>query len=911
MRKLFNTLFFLIPLFSFGQNYTPDPGFGNNGVVKKTAAFGSQETYCSGVQTSGKLITGGYAKAQSIDGVVNRYNADGTIDNGFGSAGSFVMNFNTGDEIIYGLAIQADNKIVIGGRSRGGSSAGIDGIIGRLTSDGNPDVSFGNQGFTVFKAIGINSTEVKRVKVGSDGKIYGAGIGFNSLGNERCFVIRLTQTGKIDSTFGVNGIREFGFSTATSRQYLEDIQILTDGKILVAGTQFTTRMQMGIARLTSTGSLDNSFSTDGVHVFSFTTGQNYGIRTTARQDGKYLIFGYANVTGAYQVYGGLFNTDGTQDMTFGTGGAVNFQIFTGGSFIYDLARLSGGDILLSGDSYNGTRYIATAYQVSESGALVTSFGAGGRFSNPNTGVETSAYTIAASNSEIFLGGAQYLSTQNAYQALSAKLLPNGTLNAAFGTGGTQQINMSKPNALSKSLSLLSNGNWMVFGTQENSNNDQSFGQFDPNGTPVSSFGTDGIQRVNLSGRDDFIGRVQLPNGEFVGLANSAYNTINFTSPVVSLTGPTAYTLYRVNSTTGYQASTRVNTSLIANQFTNPIDLQLQANGKVVVLANSSQAVFRTSYLLRHHTNNTLDNSFGNQGRIQVMGSHGNTEGVINFIIDDGNFLVMNAANQGGEFGFRIVKMDSTGTNSPNFGNNIVPGVAQHLLPSGNTFSATRLYKRANGYVISGIRPGSQGAVCLLTPNGLLQGEGYVNLDGFNIVSKVVPLADGGLLIGGNGNNQARITKLLADGTLDNSFGIQGVVTGDYFGQSTSMVDFNLDSENKISILARIWTGSEGNQIGLVKLGLFTSNQPKISMDSEKGVLFPNPSPNGKMNLKTDKPISGIQMVDALGRNWLASFQQSGTYEFEILPQVPLKPGQYQCIIQSLEGEIIRRSIVIQ
>lgn len=79
-----------------------------------------------------------------------RYNANGTLDNLFGSNGSITGGFSSQFSLAYiyneitSLVIQADGKIIGAGLTRGienGSNA-LNGCIIRLNSDGSDDLTF-------------------------------------------------------------------------------------------------------------------------------------------------------------------------------------------------------------------------------------------------------------------------------------------------------------------------------------------------------------------------------------------------------------------------------------------------------------------------------------------------------------------------------------------------------------------------------------------------------------------------------------------------------------------------------------------------------------------------------------------------------------------------------------------------
>lgn len=878
-------------------NLVPDPTFGTNGTKRHVMANGSSQLFSSGIQSTGKIIGGGYALNHTRDLLVTRTNPDGSPDNSFGLNGTVFINSQTAEENFGSIVVLADDKIIVSGTRKLSVSSGTFGIVCRLNPNGIPDNSFGNSGTTEIKPISTTSfTWISKVRAGSDGKLYLSGY-YVIQGNERCFVGRLTSQGIIDSTFGTNGFVNFNFSTANSRNYSEDLEILPDGKLLVFGRQFTTRFQLGMARLSSNGTLDNTFSTDGVHVFSVTTGQNYAVRTASTSDNKVLFFAYANVSGAYQVYVGRMNSDGTTDNTFGSAGSVSFQNFNGGSFAYDVARMANGNFLIAGDSYNGTRYIATAYQIAPTGELVSGFGTGGKFSNPVTSSETSAYSVSVSGSEFYLSGAFYSSTQNAYSGMILKVQSNGNLNSAFGTSGQVIRNESKPNAVSQKISLLPGNKILAFGTQQNNVNDLFFTRCNSDGSLDPSFAGTGINRVNLGGNNEFTSRSILPNGDFVGLATSAYVTISYPG-LVTLTGPGAYSIFKISASTGFQAASRVNNTISANQFTFPADIHALPNGKVLVLASATtSAIARTAFLIRHNPNLAIDNTFGTSGKKEVLSSHNQIYGVVNMAVDsDGKIVILSQGSDGGsQTGSRLLRLDSTGANDVTFGNNIVPGVALHIEPSATAFQPNRLFKTNSGYVISGTKEGA-GSLCWISQTGSLLG--YTPLPGFSGLIQVVSQPDGSLFVGGTGNNQIRFARILPNGQLDLNFGESGIITSNYFGDQATLVDLVAPSSTEVWALARVKRDFEGEEMGLLKLkadGTVNINQ---KVETHLTEVFPNPVSGNSFWIRGSSEISKVELVDVKGCQVPISISTvlDGGRKLEI--QGEPKPGIYFLQIES-------------
>lgn len=197
------------------------------------------------IQSDGKIVVGGGFEsygAYPFNGIV-RLNSDGTLDTNFNSGGTGADGINS----IYGMDIQQDGKIIIGG-----DFLAYNGIprnnIARLNTDGSLDTTFnpGNGG---------NSTSIDDIVVQPDGKILiaGAFTTYNTIPMRG--LARLNSDGTLDTSFVIG--------TGFDNPGVFKIKLLSDGKLLVGGsfTNYNGTPVKNIVRLNSDGSLENSFVT--------------------------------------------------------------------------------------------------------------------------------------------------------------------------------------------------------------------------------------------------------------------------------------------------------------------------------------------------------------------------------------------------------------------------------------------------------------------------------------------------------------------------------------------------------------------------------------------------------------------------------------------------------------------------
>ena len=252
------------------------------------------------VQSDGKIIIVGTFQIfnGSTRNRIARLNSDGSLD----------TTFNPGsgaNDSIINVAIQTDNKIIITGAfvMYNGTSVGR---IARLNSDASIDTTFNTGvGFNTFPG---------RILIQPDGKIIIVGL-FSTFNNIATVpnIIRLNADGTKDSSF----------TTGHFNSTILDCALQPDGKIVIVGTFTTYNVDTSynrIARLNSDGTLDTTFNPG--------TGAGNFIKSVAIQnDGKILIgglFGAYNGTIINRI--ARINSTGTLDNSFTVGTGVELDV---------------------------------------------------------------------------------------------------------------------------------------------------------------------------------------------------------------------------------------------------------------------------------------------------------------------------------------------------------------------------------------------------------------------------------------------------------------------------------------------------------------------------------------------------------------------------------------------------------
>ena len=295
------------PLFTFLGNfevvrYNPngslDTSFGDGGIVTTIFPQGSY-AFDVALQSDGKIIAAGTVfvdfnpgDQSDTDFALARYNRDGTPDTTFGSGGQVMTDFVGMEDDAFSILIQPDGKIVAVG-SANDSATFYDFAAARYLSNGTIDTSFGVGGRVRTDFGDQNFDRARSAALQPDGRIVAAGFAISHGGGVQNFAVaRYTSNGVLDTTFSGDGRTQIDFGNCC--QSATKVLLQSDGKIIAVGG---SNGESGdddflLARLSARGSLDNTFGVGGEVRTSFGD-LNGGANGAALQaDGKIVAVGF-------------------------------------------------------------------------------------------------------------------------------------------------------------------------------------------------------------------------------------------------------------------------------------------------------------------------------------------------------------------------------------------------------------------------------------------------------------------------------------------------------------------------------------------------------------------------------------------------------------------------------------------
>lgn len=462
-----------------------DLTFGGDGIVEGTTGVGHAIT----IDSSNRLIVGGSVRGDDNDFGVWRFSATGVQDMAFGGGdGVFSHDFEGYDagysqDMARFVAQLPGGDIVVAGYSAGPRK--LNAAL-QISDAGALATDIGNGGIYERRRPGdmyVLSAQNTLIAADSDAP-------FGQI------ITRFGATGNIDATFGVGG--SFYVDTSGQLPTIRKILPLSSGKFLAAGN--TRTLDGGedfyVGRFNSNGTYDTTFGGgDGFVTINFDTTQFFfelASNLLRLANGKLLVFGTSGKIAR-------LSADGVLDTTFGTGGKLRHERFSG---IVSAAEQNDGKIILAGEAFVNMESFAVA-RILANGAVDTSFGQAGYFeksqffNSDELSESAGAFAVAVRpNGKIVAAGAAYLDSRPAPVLL--QLTSGGQLDTSFNQG--KGFNLLRTGTMFRSggfadLHLYADGKVVAaggFGTTA------LVAKFKSDGTLDSSFATKGAAEFAFS-----------------------------------------------------------------------------------------------------------------------------------------------------------------------------------------------------------------------------------------------------------------------------------------------------------------------------------------------------------------------------------------------------------------------------
>ena len=424
---------------------------------------------------------------------------------------------------------------------------------------------------------------------------------------------------------------------------------VSNGNGVIADTDVTD-VAVDCVTLPPEAHLDPAFGTDG----KVTTPGLGGAETVAIQpDSKIVAAGPSSLA--------RYNSDGTLDSSFAQTGSLRTGISAG--FLgdaCDVALPPDGSIVVVGVKDNGsaTGEDFAVQRYTASGTADPNFGTGGTVTMDFNGSTDRAYAVAVQpDGKIVVAGHATNAARTGIDIALARYTSDGSLDPSFGTAG--RVTTAIPGAASFGFAAtLDHQGRIVLAARVSAGGGDEIGvaRYGADGALDQSFDDDGIA-VTAFGLGAIPHGVAVDDQDRIVVVGQSQSTLPAGRSDIVLTR--------------FGAAGRVDTTfdgdgLVTTDFPDPAtgtshdefgrDLALQSDGGIVVVGVAQLDRGADFALARHHSDGSLDPSFGDAGRLTVDFHAGFDSGRDVAIQPDGGIVAVGSATNVSTQEFALIRL---------------------------------------------------------------------------------------------------------------------------------------------------------------------------------------------------------------------------------------------------------------
>lgn len=483
-----------------------------------------------------------------------------------------------------------------------------------IAQPGTVDSTFGTAG-RVMENFSAPYKNVLDVVVQPDHKVIVLAVATYNLVN-RVVLIRYNSNGTLDNTFSGDGIADGSLVSPTANLHPSAIRMQPDGRILVCGTtgNSSPNDRGFVIRFNADGSLDNSFAGNGILYIQYpdiTMIKNLVVLS----NGQIMLLSTIITSGAELILIKI-NSNGSIDTGFGVNGVAAINASTNSYTDYTRIELQAdGKFIVGGNPYeSGSNYIINFLlaRINGDGTLDTNYGSSG-FYTISANLEQSyqfADLVIQPDGKVIASGVGTV-YYNPVSTIATRINTNGTKDVSFGTNGTQVLNYLSTGFKSEGqISLQSDGKLLLAGFAINASGNHNMA--------VTRLTAAGVLDGTFDG--DGIALLQVNNYSSYGVA-----TAQEADGKVVLAGFArsndvfAPTIGRLASTgqtdhTISAGSTAITPVGAGTHYDKGNNIIVQADQKIINVRKRENGYSTDISLTRHLPDGNIDSSFGINGK---------------------------------------------------------------------------------------------------------------------------------------------------------------------------------------------------------------------------------------------------------------------------------------------------------
>ncbi|HVD99548.1 MAG TPA: T9SS type A sorting domain-containing protein [Cytophagaceae bacterium] len=338
-----------------------DNTFNSNGIWNRQIRTSANSINSVIMQPDGKILFAGSTSDASAPSyfIIGRINSDGTTDNSFDTDGYVEYTFNTGGYDGAYNVCYLNNKIYAAANNEDNSNSYT--LLVRLNNDGSIDNSFNGNGKLSPTIESFSNGSLVALPT-SDNNIVVLGESSSTFPTFHLSGFKVDENANFINGFGTNGKTILNVMSGIFNP--DEVEILNDNSILIVHNE-------SLIKIKSNGHLDSTFGTDGIVDLSSISSSSF-TGLSVQKDGKVILCN-SDENQKFSVY--RLSSTGSIDASFGTNGkvAVTFGGISSGArtIVVDTSSVTGKIFAAGYSAYNGgtTSYIALARISSADGSI--------------------------------------------------------------------------------------------------------------------------------------------------------------------------------------------------------------------------------------------------------------------------------------------------------------------------------------------------------------------------------------------------------------------------------------------------------------------------------------------------------------------------------------------------------------
>ncbi len=441
---------------------------------------------------------------------------------------------------------------------------------------------------------------------------------------------------------------------------------------------------------------------------------------------------------------------------------------------------------------------------------------------------------------------------------------HGGLDITFGTGGITTSAIGVNGDFCSDIAVQDDGKILLVGRTDNgTNNDLVLARYNADGTLDTSFDGDGDTSINLGGDERGTAVVATPDGKILvaGYRNEAPNR--------------DFLLYKFNND-GTVDMTFGTNGRVDTDFGNTDDLAnniMLTSSKIVVTGQVKNGSDNDFAAARYNADGTTDNSFGTLGKA-TFDVVENDQCFSSVLQQDGKLILFGQITLAGNVDFAMIRCNENGTLDNDFGSSGITvtdfsggtdrGYSVVLQQDAKIVAVGLADQATSNANLGVVRYNEDGSLdSSFGVGGMISdvvGTGEYESRNFAAVQ-----SDGKILIAGTSTNTGfgddiTLIRLNSNGSFDNTFGTNGIVTTDILTESNSSQGIAVQPDAKILVCGRAFPDGTNNgdfalyrYLSGLELGILD-----FSMTNNSLLVYPNPIQESaaiEYSLTNDETIS--------------------------------------------------------